>query len=326
MAIEERICQKEHSLFGIHDMHGADMVQSLADADYLFGYGCSVGILAENAGDHGIGFACFHHHHAEIVAFEHLLGSFFQRHPLSVPFFGKDLCISHAAFFFPVVPQVHNLYSFEVDLVLPCHIANLLLIAQQHRVADTFRAGCFSSFEHIQMVGLGENHPFGVLACHFIETAYQLVVEPHQIAQLVIIFIPVGDRLACYSRCHRSLGYGRSHRGEQARVERFGNDVFFSEAKFLYAVGRIHHVRHSLLGQLGQGIDCGNFHLFVDAGGLYVEGTAKNIGKTQYIVDLVGIVGSAGGEDDILPRGHGQLVGNLRVGICQCEDDGIVVH
>ena len=70
----------------------------------------------------------------------------------------------------------------------------------------------------------------------------------------------------------------------------------------------------------------GQFHGFVDFGGPHVEGTPEDVGKAQHIVDLVGVVGTPGGHDQVGPRGRGQLVADFRVGIGQGKHDGSGCH
>ena len=52
----------------------------------------------------------------------------------------------------------------------------------------------------------------------------------------------------------------------------------------------VHNIGHRLLGKVGNGMHCSQFHLFVDGGGVNVERTTEDIGETYYIIYLVGIV------------------------------------
>ena len=129
MSVEEGVGKKEHPFLGVDDVHGADVVQSLADANHLFRNIGGLLVLAEDTGDHGVGLTSFDHHHAEVVAFEHLFGCLLEGHPLTISFFCEQRCIVHATWLFTVVPQVDDLDSFQADVVLPCHVGNLLFVA-----------------------------------------------------------------------------------------------------------------------------------------------------------------------------------------------------
>ena len=87
-----------------------------------------------------------------------------------------------------------------------------------------------------------------------------------------------------------------------------------------------HRVGTFLAGEFGQGLDGGQLHLFVDAGGADVEGAAEDEGEAEDVVDLVGVVGAAGGDDDVGADGMGIFRGDLRVGIGHGEDDRVRGH
>ncbi len=162
-------------------MHGPDVAQPVSDTDDLFRNVNGVRILAEDTTNHCVRIAGFYHHHAEIVSLKHLLGCFIECHPLTVSFFGEEGRIAQPSLLFPVVPQVHDFDTLEADLVLPCHVGDFLLIAQQDGMTDPLGIGCFRRLEHVQVVRLREYDPFGILSCHLKKSADHLVVEAHQV-------------------------------------------------------------------------------------------------------------------------------------------------
>ena len=70
----------------------------------------------------------------------------------------------------------------------------------------------------------------------------------------------------------------------------------------------------------------GQLHGFVDGGGANVQSAAEDERKAQHVVHLVGIVGSAGGDDGVRPGLHDDVVGNLGIGIGEREDNGPLGH
>ena len=54
-------------------MHGAEVLVFRLDTNYFFRYFDGIGILGVQTGDKRIGFSCFYHHHAEIVALKHFV-------------------------------------------------------------------------------------------------------------------------------------------------------------------------------------------------------------------------------------------------------------
>ena len=70
----------------------------------------------------------------------------------------------------------------------------------------------------------------------------------------------------------------------------------------------------------------GQFHLFVDGGGVYVEGTTEDIGEADDVIDLIGIVGTARGHQYVGTGVHRILVADLRHGVGEGEDHRILGH
>ena len=106
---------------------------------------------------------------------------------------------------------------------------------------------------------------------------------------------------------HRRLGDGGRNDGDQARIERHGNDVVAPEARPRALIGGGDFVGHVLARQLGQRMRGGDLHLHVDGLGAHVERAAEDIGKAEHVVDLVGIVGAPGGDDGVVAHAHALL-------------------
>ena len=67
-------------------------------------------------------------------------------------------------------------------------------------------------------------------------------------------------------------------------------------------------------------------HLVVDGRGPDIQRAPENEWKTQHVVDLVGIVRTAGSHDDVFPGRFGFIIENLGNGVRQSEYDRIRCH
>ena len=70
------------------------------------------------------------------------------------------------------------------------------------------------------------------------------------------------------------------------------DDVVAAIVKTFARIGGEHLVRHVFTCEFGERLGGSDLHLNVDGRCTHIEGTAEDIGKTEYIVDLVGVVWS----------------------------------
>ena len=70
----------------------------------------------------------------------------------------------------------------------------------------------------------------------------------------------------------------------------------------------VHHIRNRLLGQVGNGVYGSHLHLLVDSRRVNVEGSTEDIGETNHVVDLVGVVGTSCSHQGVGTSLHGILV------------------
>ena len=113
-----------------------------------------------------------------------------------------------------------------------------------------------------------------------------------QDAERVLVGIPVLDLLTGHTALDGGLSHCRRHLGDESRIDGLWNEVVASEGEVVHMIDIIDHIRHGLLGQVGNGMYGSQFHLLVDGLGMHVESTAEDIGEADYIVYLVGIVGT----------------------------------
>ena len=73
-------------------------------------------------------------------------------------------------------------------------------------------------------------------------------------------------------------------------------------------------------------MDGGQLHLLVDGCCVHVKGTAEDIGESDDVVNLVGIVGAACRHENVGTGIHRVLIRYLGYWIGEGEDNGILGH
>ena len=80
------------------------------------------------------------------------------------------------------------------------------------------------------------------------------------------------------------------------------------------------------LGQFGNGMHRGNFHLDRDGRSPRIQGTPEDVRETQHIVDLVGVVAAARGNDGIAADSLHVFGADFRVGVGQGQNHRVGGH
>ena len=132
---------------------------------------------------------------------------------------------------------------------------------------------------------------------------------------------PARDAAFRSSPCDR----GGDH-GDQARVERLGNEIIAAEAQIFALVGVGDRFRHFGAREFRDGVGRGDFHLLVDRGRAAIERAAEDERETKHVVDLVGIVRASRADDRVGAGGDGVLGPDFGIGIGHREDQGIAGH
>ena len=226
-------------------------------------------------------------------------------------------------------PGVDDLdaHLVEVETGLGGVLADQVLAAQQDGRAQLglFEAPCGA--DDGGLLALGEHHPLVGGGAHGAgDVLHQGGGRIEARAQLGPVSVHVLDRLARHAGIHRRLGDEGRDVPDQARVEGTGDDVVGAELQAAAVVGGGDLVRHVFPGQHGQGVGAGDLHLHVHPPGAHIEGAAEDVGEAQDVVDLVDVVGPAGGHDGVrTDRGH-VLGRDLRIRIGHGEDDRIGGH
>ena len=161
-------------------------------------------------------------------------------------------------------------------------------------MADTFGFGFYGCFQHIGVGTFGKYHALRIAAGGVVKLTGEFAFVTHQFAELYAVSIPVFDVLAGYTTFHGCTCYGAGHFGDKARVNRFRDEVFRAETEVVYVVSLVHNIGYRLFCQISDSVYSGNLHFLVDGFSLSIQGTAEDIGETDYVINLVRIVRTSG--------------------------------
>ena len=225
MAVDKCVRQEVRTFLTVHDVHGTEMVVFRLYADDFFGDLDRIGIFGVHARDECVRFASLYHHHAEVVALEHLVVGLFECITFAGFLLGQYLGITFAAFGFAVVAQVDDFDAFQAEIEFLRQFLDTLVVTQQDRMADAFSLGFHGGFQHVGVDTLGKHHALGIAAGRISQLAGQFRLIPHQFLQVEGVSVPVFDGLAGHSAFHGSFGHSHGHLGDEARVYRFRDEI-----------------------------------------------------------------------------------------------------
>ena len=94
-------------------MHGSEMLVFRTDTDDLINYLDGIRVFGVETCDECIGLACLYHHHAKVVALEHLVISLLEGVAFTLTLLCEDAGITLTAFLLGGMAQIDNLNSFK---------------------------------------------------------------------------------------------------------------------------------------------------------------------------------------------------------------------
>ena len=157
-------------------------------------------------------------------------------------------------------------------------------------MADTLGLSLHGSLEHCGVNTLGEYHSLWMAAGGVVELLGELGLLSEQLAQAVLVCVPVGDCLAGHTAFDSSLCHRCRYLGDKSWVNWFRDEIVATECQVVHVIYVVHHVGHRLLGKVGDGMHGSQLHLLVDSSGMHVERTTEDIWESDNVVYLVGIV------------------------------------
>ena len=200
------------------------------------------------------------------------------------------LGVGGAAALFLVGTHIDDFYIGDVQLQPVGDTVQTVWVPQQDRHADAFLFCLYGSLHHRLMTALCKDDALRMVGCRGVEGTGQLGFLPQHLAQVLLVGLEVLDRRACHTALHGGLGDRCTDLCYQPRVDRFRNEVLRSESQVVHMIDLIHYVRYGLLGQAGNRFYGCHLHLLVDGLGMDVQCAAEDVGESDDVVDLVGIV------------------------------------
>ena len=186
-------------------------------------------------------------------------------------------------------------------------------------MTDTFGFRFNGSFQHIRMDTFGKYDTLRWTAGCIIQLAGQFGFITHQFAQVNTVSIPVFNFSAGHSAFHSSFCHCAGNFGDEAWIYRFRDKVFRAEREVVHVVCRINYIGYRLFCQISDSVYGCNLHLFVDSFSVSIQSTAEDIRETDYIINLVRIVGTSGSHQYVRTCCHGIFVRDFRCRVSQCE-------
>ena len=222
------------------------------------------------------------------------------------------------------IEDLHRL----VEVHAQAHVLDLggdhVAAAEQDGAGDVVVDQGLRGAQDAFVLAFREDDALGVAAGGFEHRAHQVAGAEDEAFEVALIGLEIGDRPPGDAAFDGGAGDRGGDFQDQARVERFRDDVVGTEHRGGAAIGRGDDLTGFDAGELGDGFDGGDLHRLIDRGGPDVQRAAEDERKAQDVVDLVGIVAAAGGDDGVRAGGGDEVGVDFRVGVGQRQDQRLV--
>ena len=190
--------------------------------------------------------------------------------------------------------------------------------ANQNRFGQTLVQHNLRSTQHALVFAFGKTNAFFRAAFGRAEDGlHRRAGGIDQGLQFFAVRVHVGDRALRHAAGDGCLHHRWRNLHHQARVKRFGNQVLGAEGQVLACIRCRDHFALLGLRELGNRMHRSHFHFRCDGGCACVECAAKNIRKTQNVVDLIRVIGATGGHDGVVTHFQHFFGQDFRCGVGQ---------
>ncbi len=180
--------------------------------------------------------------------------------------------------------------------------------------------------QHIVVLSLGIGNARWLAAGQFDHWLHEQTTATHIRVEFVAVGLHILDGTGSDAAFHGSFDYRQGDFLDQTWIKRFGNQVFRAEFQYFIGVGLCYGFRRFKVNQIGDGFYAGLFHGVIDDGGAAVERAAENERKAEYVIDLIRIVGTTGGQNGIRAGGLGNFRHDLGGGVGHGENQRVGCH
>ena len=144
--------------------------------------------------------------------------------------------------------------------------------------------------------------------------------------ELIAVGVEIGDRPPRNAALHRRARDRRRDAQHQPRIKRARDQRSLPEQNGLAAIRLRRDLGGRLARQRRDRRDRRLLHRFVDFARADIESAAKDVGKAEDVVDLVGIVGAAGADHRVRPGFKRKLRHDFRVRVGERHHQRVVRH
>ena len=326
--VHMRIADKQRTCRQHQIIHRRQHGHALAFADYMINHPKVTAELPGHTADQAIGITQLQQHRADQrwLAAHRFFGDR-RRHTAA----GHQLVVRR-----PALPKTLvrlRIDNIEIDTRPDTQLGFFEAMFDHAGTADQNRAGKFffdnylSGAQHALIFTFGKNDALALSLTGGLENGSHAdtgVID--ELGELGAVGIKISNRPRCHAGIHCGLSHGRGDLDDQARVERLWNQVFRAERQVMAGIGHGDFIGHFGFSQFGNGANAGHLHFFGNAGSTDIECATEDEGEAEDVVDLIHIVGTAGGNDDVGPHGFGQFRHDFRSRVGESENHWLFAH
>ena len=209
---------------------------------------------------------------------------------------------------------------------MACATHDIIAETDQDRPRDAGLDCLRRRLQHVGMRAFGENKSLRRTLRRLEHRLHDEARAIDEGREFVCVGLEVGNGAGGDAGLHGGGGDGRCDFRDQPRIERFRQDVIRTKYEGIGTVSRGDDIGGGLVGNAGERLHGGLLHVLVDGGGAAIEGTAEDEREAQHVVDLVGKVCAARGDDRIFANRLDVFRHDLWVGICERENQWFGAH